>query len=63
MQRLIYNLWFEVPDWRIFALAELEYIVVCKASKTTIHHYDSEDLAQELRINLWNNLNSFNPTK
>jgi len=66
VQRLIYfNLWTiveEYPDWRLLALSELEYMIVCEASDSNIPFYTKEDVAQELRLTLWNNLNKFDPS-
>ena len=64
MRRLVYFYYIEeVVDWRVEALQKLEYVIVCKAMKANIYHHTAEDLAQELRILLWENLPTFNRGK
>ena len=64
MQRLVYFYYIEeIVDWRVEAMQKLEYTVVCKAAKANIHHHTAEDLAQELRILLWNSLPTYNKGK
>jgi DNA-directed RNA polymerase specialized sigma24 family protein len=64
MQQLTYFFYVEqVVDPREKAMQQLEYVIVCKASKANIHHYTAEDLAQELRILLWESLPTYNPQK
>jgi RNA polymerase sigma factor (sigma-70 family) len=64
MRKLVYFFYIEeVVDWRVEALQKLEHAIVCKAAKANIHHHTADDLAQELRILLWNNLPSFNREK
>lgn len=64
MRQLIYFYYIEeVVDRRVEAMQELEYMVVCKANKAYIPHHQADDLAQELRILLWQSLPTYNPHK
>jgi len=63
VQILIYEIRYEIEfvDWRILAMQQLEKKIVCEASSYNIFSYTSEDLAQELRLQLWKGLDSFDP--
>lgn len=62
MQRLIYFEFYSeeiVSDWRILAMNSLEKYIVCESCQNKIYGYEPDDLAQELRILLWNKLNTW----
>lgn len=45
------------------AMEKAERLIVLKANKYNIPGYTSEDLAQELRIHLWDKLEKYHPVK
>lgn len=49
----------EYPDWRLQAMQELEYMIVCESCDTSVPFYLPEDIAQEIRITLWGNLHTW----
>jgi RNA polymerase sigma factor (sigma-70 family) len=62
MQRLIYFEFYSeeiVSDWRILAMNYLEKYLICESYQNRIYGYEPDDLAQELRILLWNKLDTW----
>ena len=45
------------------AMGLIEHDLVTKCAKHSIRGFDSEDLAQELRLHLWRKLDRYDPTK
>jgi len=45
------------------AMQLIEYDLVTKCAKHYIRGFDSEDLAQELRMHLWRKLDKYDPSK
>ena len=69
MKKLVYvslcSILREYPDWRIQAMAELEPRICFLSSPSVfrIGDYTQEDLAQELRLQVWKKLPKFDPTR
>lgn len=54
---------YSLVDWRILAMQELEPKIVYTACDCKIPKYTSEDLAQELRLEIWRNLPKFDNSR